>query len=183
MVTINVRPIHEIISTKNVKGETTLKIENRRFAEKALRHLLVGSQMDGIKFASEVSAISLIFTQYDRKEDDAFILTIETAWTVYEEVPLVYPSSEREVPTHTEEQHFKHIWDVKRQKIVDVHLGHRSPHLIISFESGSILFVNGHDTNYECWQLGDHWGGSDNEWLLVAVPGDDIAVWSPEHFE
>lgn len=160
-----------------------MKIEKRRFAEKALKHLLVGSQMDGIKFASEVSAISLTFTRYDRTEDDAFILTIETAWTVYDKVPLVYPSSEKEVPTHTEEQHFKHIWDVKRQKIVDVHLGHRSPHLIILFESGSVLFVNGHDPNYECWQLGYHWGGSDNEWFLVAVPGDDIAIWSPQDFE
>lgn len=51
---------------RNVKGETTLKIEKRRFAEKTLKHLLVGSQMDGIKFASEVSAISLIFTHYER---------------------------------------------------------------------------------------------------------------------
>jgi len=55
-----------------------LKIENRRFAEKALKYLLVGSQMDGIKFTSEVSAISLTFTHYDRREDDAFVLTIET---------------------------------------------------------------------------------------------------------
>lgn len=175
--------IHEIIRVKTLKGETTLKIENQRLAEKALKYLLVGSQMDGIKFTCEVSAISLTFTHYDRKEDDAFVLTIGTKWTVYDDVPLVYPSSEKEVPAHTEEQHFKHIWDVKRQKVVNVQLGHRSPHLIISFESGSILFVNGHDPNYECWQLGDHFSGGSCDWLLVATPGDDIAVWSPESFE
>ncbi|MGF9943025.1 hypothetical protein ABEX44_07130 [Priestia megaterium] len=160
-----------------------LKIENRRFAEKALTYLLVGSQMDGIKFESEVSAISLTFTHYDRREDDAFVLTIETAWTVYDKEPYSYPSSEEEVPSNTEEQHFKHIWDIKRQKVVNVQLSDVSPHLIISFESGNILFVNGHGSNYECWQLGDHFAGGNNEWLLVAVPGDDIAVGSPQHFQ
>ena len=77
--------IHEIIRIKTLKGTTTLKIENQRLAEKALQYLLVGSQMDGIRFTCEVSAISLTFTHYDRKEDDAFVLTIETEWTVYDE--------------------------------------------------------------------------------------------------
>ncbi|MEH7020602.1 hypothetical protein COD13_30565 [Priestia megaterium] len=160
-----------------------MKLENQKFAEKVLKYLLIGSQVDGIKFGLDGSTTILYFTNYSRKEDDAFCLNIETAWTVYPASCDKYPLSEAQVPTNTEEQHFKYIWDIRREKVVNVQLDTVSPHLIISLESGKVLFVNGHDANYECWQLGDHFAGGNCEWLLVATPGGNIEAWSPEHFE
>lgn len=60
---------------------------------------------------------------------------------------------------------------------MDIRLGDTSPHLIITLESGKVLFVKGHHPKYECWQL-----RADEEWLIVAVPGDGIAVWCPDDF-
>ncbi|WZP39631.1 hypothetical protein NM897_14550 [Planococcus maritimus] len=71
----------------------------------------------------------------------------------------------------------------RREKVKDVWLGEESPHLYILLESGKILYVNGHDENYECWQLGDQSGYGDGNWLIVAVPGNEIATWSPEEFK
>ncbi|MGD6778551.1 hypothetical protein ACQCT3_02180 [Sutcliffiella horikoshii] len=56
-------------------------------------------------------------------------------------------------------------------------LGKKAPHLLIHFEDGKTLYVNGHHNQYECWQAGDDDGDG---WLMVAMPGDDIAYWEPE---
>ncbi|MEK4752654.1 hypothetical protein MKX72_09175 [Priestia sp. FSL R5-0597] len=160
-----------------------MKIEDKTFTERILKHLLIGSQIDGVKFGTDNAITLLYFTNYTRKEDGDFVLNIETTWTVYSEFNDTYPSSESDVPFNTEEQHFKHIWDMRREKVVDLVLGTSSPHLIITLESGKVLFVNGHDSNYECWQLGDHFSGGSCDWLLVATRGDNIAIWCPDDFE
>ncbi|MCM3021192.1 hypothetical protein M3582_24170 [Priestia megaterium] len=87
-----------------------MKIEERKFAERVLKHLLIGSQLDGVKFGINSSTTLLYFTNYNRKDDGEFVLNIETNWTVYPEACDTSPSSEGEVPFNTEEQHFKHIW-------------------------------------------------------------------------
>jgi len=64
--------------------------------------------------------------------------------------------------------------------VKDVWLETGSPNLCMLFESGKVLYVNGEDDNYECWQIGDGYGYVEEDWLVVAVPGNEIAVWSPE---
>lgn len=91
--------------------------------------------------------------------------------------------TEREMDAKTEEEQFKDIIDIRREKIVDIQLGDVSPHLIITLESGKILFINGHHPNYESWQLGDGGDYDGDDWLFVAVPGDEIAVWFPDSFK
>ena len=81
-----------------------MKLEDQKFAEKALKYLLIGSQVDGIKFGLDGSTTLLYFINYSRKEDDAFCLNIETAWTVYPASCDKYPSSKAQVPANTEEQ-------------------------------------------------------------------------------
>lgn len=34
---------------------------------------------------------------------------------------------------------------------LDVRLGDTAPHLFITFDTGMLLFVNGHHDKYECW--------------------------------
>lgn len=83
-----------------------MKIEDQKFAERVLKHLLIGSQIDGLKFGINSSTTLLYFTNYNRKDDGDFVLNIETNWTVYPEACDTYLSSEGEVPFNTEEQHF-----------------------------------------------------------------------------
>lgn len=40
-----------------------------------------------------------------------------------------------------------------------------------------VLYVNGQNENYECWQFGD------DDWLIAAFPGNEIAAWGLEEFK
>lgn len=53
----------------------------------------------------------------------------------------------------------------------------------MTFQSGLTMFVNGHHDMYECWQAGDGAGYGGHQWLIVATPGDDIAIWAPDSFQ
>lgn len=69
---------------------------------------------------------------------------------------------------------------MRREEIVDIQLDDTSPHLFIYFKSGKVLVVNGHDEYYECGQTGDGEHYTGEEWLIVATPENEIAVWEPE---
>ncbi len=130
-----------------------MKNEDKIFAEKALKQLLIGSQIDGFQFGIV--------------SDPARLTTI----------------AKENLEELNDEDSFQLLLENRREKVRDVQLGDDSPHLYIALESGKILYVNGLDENYECWQLGDRHGYGDGEWLIVAVPGNEIATWSPEEFK
>ncbi|MEY8350616.1 hypothetical protein AALF16_20405 [Bacillus cereus] len=158
-----------------------MNTEKKEFAEKVLRQLCVGSQIDGIRFGLNSSL--LYFMHYDGRDDaDQLWLHCESRWIVYSKAPDTYPLSEKEVEIKTEEDLLKSVIDIRREKIVDIRLGDVSPHLIITLESGKVLFVNGHHPDYECWQIGDGGDYGEGDWLLVSVPGDGITIWAPDHF-
>jgi hypothetical protein len=166
-----------------MRGGGMMELEDKQFAEKALKYLFVGSQIDGIKFGLSSATTLLYFMHYDRGYDDHLWLHIESEWILYTEAPDTYPISEEEIHVNTEEEQFKAIFDIRREKVVDIRLGDISPHLIITLESGKVLFINGYHPDYECWQTGDGGAYVGDDWLLVAVPGDDIAVSSPDSFK
>jgi hypothetical protein len=65
------------------------------------------------------------------------------------------------------------------QRIVEVVLGDRSPHLMLSFESDMVLFVNGHHDAFECWNLSTDLPAP-HKWLIVTTSGDGIALFPPQ---
>lgn len=81
----------------------------------------------------------------------------------------------------TEEEQFKLLYFLRREQVIDIKLGDVSPHLYITFKSGKTLFINGFNENYECWQVDDGQGFRGDEWLVVAVPQNGIATWSPQN--
>lgn len=48
-------------------------------------------------------------------------------------------------------------------------------------ENGYTVFINGSHDMFECWQAGVEY--DDEGWLVVAVPGNDIAIWTPDRFD
>ncbi len=103
---------------------------------------------------------------------------------------IILPKNSGNLPKYNEkmdeldeEESIKRILEIRREEIVDISLGDTSPHLFITFKSGKVLFVNGYDKNFECWQAGDGEGYGGHEWLIVAVPGNEIAVWAPKDFQ
>jgi len=157
-----------------------LVIENKQFAEKALNHIFIGSQLDGIKFGVGPGAFLIRFEHYTNRTPDVLWLNIESRWAVFPKGTEIFPNVEAEMDDLSEEEEYKLCFELRREKVTAVRLGNSSPHLYIEFESGKTLFVNGHHDKYECWQAGDGLGYTGHEWLVVAVPGDSIAAWVPD---
>lgn len=161
-----------------------MKQEERAFAEKALKHILIGSQLDGFKFGWGPGDLYLYFAHYSEKEPEMLWLHIETFKIgIAADRNQLHTFTDENLKELGEEQAYRLLLDNRREKVKDIWLGVKSPHLYVEFESGNVLFVNGQDENYECWQVGDGCNYAQNDWLIVAVPGDAIAVWCPEEFQ
>ncbi|MBT2742613.1 hypothetical protein [Bacillus sp. ISL-77] len=161
-----------------------MDVGEKQFAERALQHLFIGSQLDGVKFGVGAGAILIRFMHYTtNQEPDDLWINIESKWTVLPNGMKNYPSSEDEMEELTEEEEYNLVFKLRRDKVVDIKLGNSVPHLFIVFQSGLTMFVNGHHNLYECWQAGDGAGYTGEEWLIVATPGDQIATWVPDDFK
>lgn len=159
-----------------------MDVNRRTFAERALKHMFIGSQLDGVKFGVGKESILIRFMHYTNREPDDLWLNIESRWTVFPSEVKEYPDSEDDIQELTEEEQYNLIFNMRRDRVVDVKVGDTSPHLQILFKSGRTLFVNGHHDKYECWQGGDGAGYAGEEWLIVAVPGDRIVTQTPDDF-
>jgi len=163
-------------------GVTILTYEYKHFSEKALNHIFVGSQLDGIKFGPGPGAFLIRFEHYGNQTPDQLWLNIESKWSVFPKETRVFPNTEAEMIELSEAEEYQLIFELRREKVKSVWLGDQSPHLHIKFESGKTLFVNGHHDKYECWQAGDGPGFTGHEWLIVATLGDGISTWAPDSF-
>jgi hypothetical protein len=160
-----------------------LELKRREFSEKALKHLFIGSQLDGVKFGPGAGSMLIRFLHYTYKQPDGLWVNIESKWTFFPSAINDYPNSEDEMEDLTEEDEYSLVFKLRREKVIDIKLGENVPHLIIIFQSGLTMFINGHHDMYECWQAGDGAGYTGEEWLIVATPGDDIATWAPNDFK
>jgi hypothetical protein len=86
------------------------------------------------------------------------------------------PSTETDLPDLTLEERLALL---AGQEIVEASLGEDAPHLILTFDSGRVFFLNGARMNYECWNLGTVTQEEEKKWLIVAIPGNDIALFPP----
>lgn len=68
-----------------------MKVEKKEFAEKALKHLCIGSQIDGIRFGLHSSTTLLYFMNYDKNDVDRLWIHIESKWTLYSKAQDTYP--------------------------------------------------------------------------------------------
>nr|WP_239589329.1 hypothetical protein [Metabacillus crassostreae] len=149
-----------------------------------MNHLFVGSQLDGVKFGVGPGSILIKFMHYTSNQDpDELWINIESKWTVFSTDIKDFPVTENQIEDLTEDEEYNLIFKLRRDKVVEVKLGETIPHLIMTFQSGLTLFVNGHHDFYECWQAGDGAGFGGDHWLIVATPGNDIAIWAPDSFQ
>jgi hypothetical protein len=161
-----------------------LDSSERRLAERILKYLFIGSHLDGVKFGIGPGTILIRFMHYsnsNNQPDDLWI-NIESKWNVFPSEIKDYPNSEEEIEILTEEEGYNLVFKLRREKVVDIKLGETVPHLMVVFESGKTLFINGQHSMYECWQAGDGGGFTGEEWLVVAMPGDGIATLTPANF-
>ena len=85
--------------------------------------------------------------------DDELGREIAGGWTVYPRRPDHLPRREEELPALSLEERLIALARLADQDIVDASLGDHDPHLILTFASGSVFFLNGYHDAYECWNL------------------------------
>lgn len=153
--------------------------ENYNYAEKVLKHLFIGAQIDRIQFDITSETIKIYFINFEIPVDydEQLYVNIESKWSIFNSPPARYPSKEDEFNDYSKED-YKRIDEMRNQKVTDIQLDIESPHLIITLENGQIIYVNGFHEDYECWQAGVQC----EDWLVVATPGNEIATWIPDEF-
>lgn len=159
-----------------------MNITDKIYAEKVLKHLFIGAQLDGVQFGMSPATIKVYFTHYKDVVDygGQLYLTIESKWCLFDKRPMKFPKSAEEIEHYSEDEEYQRIFQCRRQKVINIELAENAPHLLITLENGYELFVNGVHDMYECWQAGVEF--DEETWLIVATPGNDIAIWAPERF-
>jgi len=157
---------------------------DKRLGEAALRYLCRGTQVVGVRwyafnFFIEISPVN---AQPQGVAKSDLMLTVESRWTVFPTRPDHFPVAAGDLPELSLEERVAALARLAGQDIVDVALGDHHPHLVLTFESGSVFFLNGFDEDYECWNLATIDELDDYKWLIVAVPGGAIGIFIPQDF-
>lgn len=158
-----------------------MKKSLKDLADKTLKYLCVGSYIEGINFYG----LKILFAENEVNKariDGQIYLNIEGKFAVLPSLPEFFPTADT-LPELDWIESSKIICELRMKKVVDLWLSIDVPNLIIIFESGEVLYINGHNDKYESWQLGV-WGNTNKDeiWEIVCCPGDDIAVWAPDDF-
>ncbi len=148
---------------------------DRKFAENVLNRIMRGSSVSGLRFFTPQL---LLEGPIDIKQE-AFI-NLSSEWDFYDSVQSEFPTSFEQL---TQEQEELKIHKLREDVVERIEILSPWPHLVIYFESGRVLYMNGEDDVYEPWTAGLTRFGSDcDEWLVVACPGGDLAVWVPKNW-
>jgi hypothetical protein len=151
--------------------------EERAEAEALRNHVLVGAGIEGVRFWN---MLVVLFSHQGAPSPGAYdevFLRIESRGTVFPERPRTLPDSEDDLPTLGLDQQLVSLAGLNDQRVTRVALGSTHPHLVITFDSGRVLFVNGRHELYECWEFGTVTPQPQDKLSVVAWPGG-IASWT-----
>ena len=132
-------------------------------ATSILHHLFTASSFVGIDFGSGPNHHLLYFS---RQGLESWI-SIEGPWHVH-----------ATQSTFDEGEQLEQLMRLRRERIHHIRLGDEHPHLELEFESGSLLFINGFQEQFECWQAGDARPLGGDTYLLVAMPQGELAIFA-----
>ena len=110
--------------------------------------------------------------------NDEANIHVESRWQLFNTIPSTWPQLGEDLPDQPMEELVSLACRLRNNEIVRVQLGEEAPHLIITFDNGQVLFVNGHHERYESWEV----NAGQGQLQIVAVPGDGLAMWLPEDF-
>jgi hypothetical protein len=150
-----------------------------------LRDLFMDAQIVGVHWIP--AAFTILVTRFEPVRDTipldrryGFLeLTIETRWSVFPARQERYPESEDELPDPPLGERVSMLACLDGQKIVDVELGQRYPHLILTFDTGAVLFLNGYHPKFECWHLNTRSTTGKRGWLIVAQWNGRTEIYDP----
>lgn len=149
---------------------------DRQLAESVLNRLFRNSSVNGLRFFTPQI---LLDGPKDIRQEGYINLTSE--WVVFDSLPTEFPEIFEELTQEEEEQA---IHKLRGEEIAEIKILSPWRHLVIHFKSGKVLFMHGKNEQYEPWTAGlTSFGKDSDEWLVVACPGGDLAVWAPEGWD
>lgn len=165
--------------TDLMKVGSSMENHLKETAEKTLKYLCVGAVIEGLNFYGLKLILSGAESNFKRIDGQIYI-NLESKFEIFKSFPLQIPL-EHELPNLDWKESAKKVCELRLKKITDIRLTDTVPHLFITFETGEVLFISGHNDKYESWQVGV-WGNSNKEeiWEVVCCPGDGIAIWAPD---
>ncbi|UII56375.1 hypothetical protein LS684_02495 [Cytobacillus spongiae] len=153
--------------------------EQRDIALKTLNYLCNGSQIEGLNFYG----IRLLLSESENNSqriDGQISINIESEFEIFDAMPENTPLL-HELPDLNWIDSAKKLCELRLKKIVDIKLGEEQPNLYLVFDSGEVLFINGHHEEYESWQVGVHNHTNPSDvFEVIACPGDHIVTWVPD---
>ncbi len=153
-------------------------LKEAKEATRILRHLLLGEKPSGLRFGTT----QILFQAGAGKPNGEPYVNLASAWCTFPTRPESLPEDEADVPAFvSDEEEYNCIISLRHKTVIDVEVCQPIPHLLITFDDNSVLYVNGHNQQYESWQAGQSFSGNET-WLVVACPGDSIAIWAPAQF-
>ena len=154
---------------------------DKQLAEMVLRRLCADGQIDGIRFGPVLQILISHVNQPDHAPINGQVyLNLGSGWRVFESRPASFPDGEDELPELSNLEQIQAIIDLRERTVAKVELAESEPHLILTLDDGSVLFVNGKHDTYECWQMGVAFSG--DMWQVIACPGGGVAIWAPNSF-
>lgn len=82
--------------------------EDKIYAEKVLKNLFIGSQVDGLQFGISPAAIKIHFTNFHDSVDydGKLYINIESKWCLFNKLQKRYPLNEDEFEVYSEEEEY-----------------------------------------------------------------------------
>ena len=157
--------------------------EDKRIAKAVLDRLCKGAQIGGI-FFGPILQILVYKSNYEGESLTVPVnLTLTTSsWKVFKTRPTSFPNGEDELPEASQDKQIKMICSIRERIITKVELGETEPHLILTLDDERVVFVNGKDDYYECWDIVAGISGTGETWNVVAYPSGGLAIWTPKTF-
>jgi hypothetical protein len=156
--------------------------KDKQIAKAALERLCKGAQIGGIRFGP-VLQILIGDSDYEGELLKGQVyLNLDTSWKVFKSRPATFPNGENELPEASQDEQIQAIVSIRERVITKIELGEIEPHLILTLDDDSVVFVNGKHDQYECWNVGVAFSGTEEIWLIVACPDGNVAVWTPNSF-
>lgn len=178
---------------------------DRPYAEAMLRRLCLGAEIAGVYWSGFPDVLTLYiddslfpdkeardrFSHYQNLRPGECWLMLEHKWAVLDAMPFADAEHEQaaadSLPEAITYSHLGELASLHDQSIVAIRLGIAVGHLMLQFDSGRCLFIHGDHGMYEAWEIRvtparEH-PDPEKRWLLVNIPGGDVAIWTPDDFD
>ena len=156
--------------------------DDKALAEAVVRRLCVGAQIDGIRFGPVLQLLITGHASGKPPVPGQVYVNLGSTWQVFPLRPASFPEGEDALPDYVEDEALRILCELREAEIVSAALADDAPDLILTLSDGKVFFLNGRHEQYETWQLGVALGRPDETWLVVACPGNEVAVWAPDSF-